>query len=80
LFKSTFLLRRAASAYILHNKHLIFSAVITELLQVTVSANCKTARCSTDTPKNGKAIPLQAWTGPEGSSRLRLPDFKTTDT
>ena len=23
-----------------------------------------------------KAIPLQAWTGPEGSSRLRLPDFK----
>ena len=24
----------------------------------------------------GKAIPLQAWTGPEGSRRLRLPDFK----
>ena len=24
----------------------------------------------------GKAIPLQAWTEPEGSSRLRLPDFK----
>jgi hypothetical protein len=28
----------------------------------------------------GKAIPLQAWTGPEGSRRLRLPDFKTIDT
>jgi hypothetical protein len=28
----------------------------------------------------GKAIPLQAWTGPEGSSRLRLPDFKTIGT
>ena len=28
----------------------------------------------------GKAIPLQAWTGLEGSRRLRLPDFKTTDT
>jgi hypothetical protein len=26
---------------------------------------------------NSKAIPLQAWTGPEGSRRLRLPDFKT---
>ena len=26
----------------------------------------------------GKAIPLQAWTGPEVSRRLRLPDFKTT--
>jgi hypothetical protein len=25
----------------------------------------------------GKAIPLQAWAGPEGSRRLRLPDFKT---
>ena len=23
----------------------------------------------------GKAIPLQAWTGPQGSRRLRLPDF-----
>jgi len=28
----------------------------------------------------GKAIPLQAWTGPEGSRRLRLPDFKTVGT
>jgi len=25
-------------------------------------------------------IPLQAWTGPEGSRRLRLPDFKTIGT
>jgi hypothetical protein len=28
----------------------------------------------------GKAIPLQAWTGPEGSRRLRLPDLKTIGT
>ena len=28
----------------------------------------------------GKAIPLEAWTGPEGSRRLRLPDFKTIGT
>jgi len=27
-----------------------------------------------------EAIPLQDWTGPEGSRRLRLPDFKTIDT
>jgi len=27
-----------------------------------------------------KAIPLQAWTGPEGSRRLRLPNFKTIGT
>ena len=25
----------------------------------------------------GKAIPLQAWIGPEDSRRLRLPDLKT---
>jgi len=25
----------------------------------------------------GKAIPLQAWTGPEDSKRLRILDFKT---
>jgi len=28
----------------------------------------------------GKAIPLQAWTGPEGSRKLRLPDFKIIGT
>jgi hypothetical protein len=28
----------------------------------------------------GKAMPLQAWTGPEGSRRLRLPDSKTVGT
>ena len=28
----------------------------------------------------GNAIPLQVWTGPEGSRRFRLPDFKTIGT
>ena len=28
----------------------------------------------------GIAIPLQTWTGPEGSRRLRLPDFNTVGT
>jgi len=32
---------------------------------------------STTGKGKGKAIPLQAWTDPEGSRRLRLPDFKT---
>jgi len=26
----------------------------------------------------GKAVPLQAWSGPEGSRKLRFPDFVTT--
>jgi hypothetical protein len=33
-----------------------------------------------EVPTKGKAIPLQALTGPEVSSRLRIPDFKTIGT
>jgi len=29
---------------------------------------------------NKRTIPLLAWTGPEGSRRVRLPDFKTIGT
>jgi hypothetical protein len=29
-------------------------------------------------PLIGKAVPLQAWSGPEGSRMLRFPDFITT--
>ena len=28
--------------------------------------------------KKVKAVPLQAWSGPEASSKLRFPDFMTT--
>jgi len=27
-----------------------------------------------------KALPLQTWTGPEGSRRVKLPDFQTIST
>jgi len=30
------------------------------------------------TGKKGKAVPLQACTGPDGSRKLRFPDFMTT--
>ena len=30
------------------------------------------------TEGKGKAATLQAWSGPEGSRKLRLPDFMTT--
>ena len=26
----------------------------------------------------GKSVPLYAWSGPEGSRKLRIPDFMTT--
>ena len=31
-------------------------------------------------PVKGKAVPLQTWTGPKVSRRLRLPDYKTVGT
>jgi len=34
----------------------------------------------TEKPEKSQAIPLQAWTGPDGSRRLRLPDFETVGT
>jgi hypothetical protein len=27
----------------------------------------------------GKAVPLQTWSGPEGSRKLRFPDYMTTE-
>ena len=30
------------------------------------------------TTSKGKAVPLQAWRGPEGSRKLRFPDYMTT--
>jgi hypothetical protein len=42
------------------------------LLQVTLYPNPLSILES-----RGKAISLQAWTGPEGSWNLRVPDFKT---
>jgi len=34
--------------------------------------------CNTRLPGKGKAVPLQAWAGPEGSRKLRFPDFVAT--
>jgi hypothetical protein len=36
----------------------------------------RTSKCK----GKGKAIPLTAWTGPEGSRRLRFPDVQTIGT
>jgi hypothetical protein len=44
--------------------------MISQIIMVNISLNVK----------QSEAIPLQAWTVPEGSRRLRLPDFKTIGT
>ena len=48
--------------------------IVIERYESTITA---TAAIATG---KGKAIPLQAWGGLEGSRRLRLPDFKTVGT
>jgi hypothetical protein len=41
---------------------------------------CNVTNLRTGKKSKGKAIPLQPLTGPEGSRRLRLPDFKAIGT
>jgi hypothetical protein len=53
--------------YYLHDVGNLFKATARSLILPLIKAK-------------GKAIPLQALTGPEGSRRLRLPDFKTMGT
>ena len=68
-----------------HTFHLRDSVVIT---QTTVLQSCK-RKCkislselkyvlNTEDKGKGRAVPLQAWSGPEGSRKLRFPDFMTT--
>jgi len=47
---------------------------------VTVSIDVHPLFCfrSYGTKGKGKSVPLQAWSGPEGSRKLRFPDFVTT--
>ena len=40
------------------------------------SSSCGSSSNSSSSSK-GKAVPLQAWSGPEGSRKLRFPDFMT---
>ena len=38
----------------------------------------KTSHCVKKILKKGKAVPLQAWSDPEGCRKLTFPDFMTT--
>jgi hypothetical protein len=46
------------------------------IVKVSLQETCRAARQE----EISKAIPLQPLTDPEGSRRLRLPDFKTINT
>jgi hypothetical protein len=56
---------------------LVISHIIRKVLQ------CETGSLSGGNHRwfkrsKGKSVPLQAWSGPEGSRKLRFPDFMTT--
>ena len=57
-------------------------AIYVEIFDPRIRARTATWKCpDVRTSWNSKqAVPLQAWTGPEGSCRLKLPDFKTIGT
>ena len=40
----------------------------------------ETETCFRCCKRKGTAVPLEAWTGPEGSRSMRLPDFKIIGT
>ena len=60
----------------------MFSADLPYGLLVFAGTNLPSCRPSLREEKSkegkGKAVPLEAWTGPEGSRKLRFPDFVTT--
>jgi hypothetical protein len=51
-----------------------------KVLNIKYSNSFEATTLYTVSKGKGKAIPLQAWTGPGGSRRMRLPDFKTIGT
>jgi len=70
--------------FIVHNPYMLRPHILAILrdLQVWTTCTAYMAICYKIIGRlcKGKAVPLQAWTGPEDSSRLRLPDFKTVGT
>jgi len=63
-----------------HNNQIVYVRLCEHTLHDQVMASDQIA-CSSVTMiyviEKSKALPLQPWTGPVGSRRLRIPDFKT---
>jgi len=55
-----------------------FLAVAIFLCYKSLDNTSKVQIFGKDTKGKGKAVPLQAWSGPDGSRKLRFPDFMTT--
>jgi hypothetical protein len=49
-----------------------------EGMMMTTKGKAEEERMDVETEVKGKAVPLQAWSVPEGSRKLSFPDFMTT--
>jgi len=56
------------------------SVMLLQLLLSLLLRGSSSNSSSSSSSSNGIAIPIQAWTGPECSRRLRFPDFVMIDT
>jgi len=66
----------AATSFPIHYKLIILPFDYTRVYSELQMLSFKQTRNNKNTDKD-KAIPLQSWTDPKGSRRLRLLDFKT---
>ena len=62
-----------------HPVAVVLLHIYTQTIHRTTQNKQYTERHKTNnTQSNGKAVPLQAWSGPEGSRNLKFSDFMTT--
>jgi hypothetical protein len=52
--------------------------MLNALLRILLCRRLRVGNLCLKDKLKGKAVPLQSWSGPEGSRKLRFPDFMTT--
>jgi len=70
--------RNEYQEYILGIKAAGAKGLVTPCSERTHITYNETLSSIANTTTKGKAVPLQAWSGPEGSRKLHFPDFMTT--
>ena len=59
---------------LIYRERFVLSFVLCTLISIHFKV---TALMNEEVKVKGKAVPLLAWSGPEGSRKLRFPDFMT---
>jgi hypothetical protein len=52
--------------------------IVSKELACIAARDIELDKIGTNYLQKGKAVPLQSWSGPEGSRKLRFPDYMTT--